>query len=180
MNLVSSLFFGLWFFVPAGVANVVPIFASHIPMIKKLSYPVDNYQTIGGKRILGDHKTIRGFITGIFFGIFAALLQSSIPLPIENNIFKEYNPLLLGFLLSFGALSGDAIKSFFKRRMGIRSGKSWLIADQLDYIFGAILFTLPIIQLTWHIYLIVIIEWFCIHLASTYIGYKTKLKNSPL
>lgn len=179
-QILSPILFSLWFFIPAGVANVVPIFAANIPIIKKFSYPVDCYKSIGGIRILGNNKTIRGFITGILFGILVAYLQSVIPFPIENDVFKTYNPFLLGLLLSSGALVGDGVKSFFKRRIGIKSGRSWLLADQLDYIFGAIIFTLPVLQLHWYLYIFVIIEWFFIHILSTYIGYKIKLKKSPI
>lgn len=180
MIFIAHLFFGLWFFLPAGVANVVPIFASRIPIIKKFSYPIDAHLKVHNIRILGDNKTFRGFLTGITLGIVTAYFQSFVALPNSENIFKQYDPLLLGFLLSFGALTGDAVKSFFKRRIGIRSGKSWLIADQIDYILGAILFTLPVVILPWYLYIIIVIEWFCIHVISTYLGFKTRLKKTPI
>jgi CDP-diglyceride synthetase len=37
-------------------------------------------------------------------------------------------------------MTGDAVKSFFKRRLGITPGKSWFPFDQLDFVLGAILF----------------------------------------
>ncbi|RMD58557.1 CDP-archaeol synthase, partial [Candidatus Woesearchaeota archaeon] len=50
----------------------------------------------------------------------------------------------IGFALGFGALLGDSVKSFFKRRMGIAPGKPWYIIDQLDYVIGAIIIASPI------------------------------------
>ena len=63
----ETIFFALWFFLPAAVANVTPIFAAHISFLKKYDYPIDIYKTYKGKRIFGAHKTIRGFIIGIIF-----------------------------------------------------------------------------------------------------------------
>jgi CDP-2,3-bis-(O-geranylgeranyl)-sn-glycerol synthase len=36
-------------------------------------------------------------------------------------------------------MSGDAIKSFFKRRIGIAPGRPWVPADQLDFVIGALI-----------------------------------------
>jgi len=38
--------------------------------------------------------------------------------------YTEVNILIIGFLFGFGALLGDLVESFFKRRIGIESGKS--------------------------------------------------------
>jgi CDP-2,3-bis-(O-geranylgeranyl)-sn-glycerol synthase len=40
-----------------------------------------------------------------------------------------------------GAILGDLIKSFFKRRIGIKPGEKWIFFDQVDYAIGALLFT---------------------------------------
>ena len=45
-------------------------------------------------------------------------------------------PLL--FALCFGALLGDIVESFFKRRLGKNRGEDWLVFDQLDFIIGAL------------------------------------------
>jgi CDP-2,3-bis-(O-geranylgeranyl)-sn-glycerol synthase len=42
--------------------------------------------------------------------------------------------------MAFGALAGDAVKSFFKRQIGIAPGHRWLGPDQLDFIVGACAF----------------------------------------
>lgn len=182
---MNTLFFALWFFVPAGVANVMPIFAAHLPFLKKYSYPIDFYHSFGGKRIFGEHKTIRGFLSGILIGTMVALLQGSIVHATNlGQIFPtEYvqsNMLLLGLLLSSGALLGDMAKSFFKRRVHIPEGKTWIPFDQIDYIFGGILLSWFVVKLGVGVYAAVILLWFGIHIASTYIGYFLRLKESPL
>ena len=47
---------------------------------------------------------------------------------------------LIGFLLGFGALLGDALGSFIKRRMGIGRGKPAPILDQIDFLIVATCF----------------------------------------
>jgi CDP-2,3-bis-(O-geranylgeranyl)-sn-glycerol synthase len=53
--------------------------------------------------------------------------------------YESINVLWLGFLLGFGALSGDLIESFFKRRLNMPSGWLWAPFDQLDWIIGAVI-----------------------------------------
>lgn len=43
-------------------------------------------------------------------------------------------------MLSLGALIGDLTESFIKRRIGFPPGASLPVADQLDFVAGALLF----------------------------------------
>ena len=180
---MSDLFFALWFFLPAGIANVTPIFAAHIPILKRLNYPLDFYQKINGKRIFGDHKTIRGLVSGIIVGTLTATLLFHFATNFTTILPSWYfsiNPFLLGFLLSFGALSGDAIKSFFKRRVGIQPGKTWIPFDQVDYIVGGSLLSSLIHPLIILQYLLIFALWVGIHILSTHLGFFLHLKTQPL
>ena len=44
----------------------------------------------------------------------------------------------IGLLLGSGALIGDAVKSFFKRKEGIKPGNRFIPWDQLDYSIGSL------------------------------------------
>jgi CDP-2,3-bis-(O-geranylgeranyl)-sn-glycerol synthase len=46
--------------------------------------------------------------------------------------------------MGLGTAVGDAVKSFFKRRVGIAPGASWPVFDQIDFLLGAYLFVWPI------------------------------------
>jgi len=35
---LKELFFALWFFLPAGVANMMPIFVAKVPQLQRLLY----------------------------------------------------------------------------------------------------------------------------------------------
>ena len=48
--------------------------------------------------------------------------------------------LWLGVLMGLGTGIGDAVKSFFKRQIGIAPGASWIGFDQLDFFVGSYAF----------------------------------------
>lgn len=183
---MKELFFVLWFFGPAGLANIAAFFSGKIPLIKKLNYPIDFRLTLRKKRILGNHKTIRGFIVAILFAIFGIWVQIFLYehirllreiLPIN---YSAIDPVTFGFLSGFGALAGDAVKSFFKRQFGYVPGQSWFPFDQIDYIIGGMIFTWLYIPLTFFQYILLFIVWFLIHPLFTFGGYLLKLRRKPL
>ena len=49
----ENILFALWFFLPAGIANVAPIFAAKWRLLESLNKPLDFGQTFRGKRIFG-------------------------------------------------------------------------------------------------------------------------------
>lgn len=116
----NYLLIAVWLFLPMGAANIAPVlFKNYFLWLAK---PVSvNW--------FGSHKTWRGLITATLLGgIFGACYAAQI----------NY-PLWFGFPLAAGAILGDLIKSFFKRRIKIAPGKSWVPFDQVDYVFGGII-----------------------------------------
>lgn len=184
--MIGSVLFPLWFFLPAGVANMAPVFAAKIPVLSSLDTPLDGGLKLNGKRIFGDHKTVRGLISGILLAILFVWLQQVLYTAQPSWFgwseldYRFVNPLIVGFLLGFGALGGDALKSFFKRQLGVKPGDSWFPFDQIDYILGAIIITAGIITLPFVFYLFSILLWICLHLVVSYIGFLLKLKEKPM
>ena len=103
-------------FLPALIANgAPPVFAKIFP--KFLNTPIDFGLKFRGKRLLGDHKTIRGFVSGIIIGALTYLL-------IEKQITIEI-PLYFGALVGLTVLTFDSLKSFLKSlAVGVLSVKS--------------------------------------------------------
>ena len=177
----------LWFFLPAGIANVTPIFVAKLPVLKQFNVPIDGGRMYRGKRLLGDHKTWRGLIAGLMLGVATMYVQSagyahvswirSLSAPVD---YQQLALFPLGLMFGFGALGGDAVKSFFKRRRSIPAGETWIPFDQADLIIGAILATAPIVTLPWTVYLWGLALWPAIQLLSTILGYLLGLKESPL
>jgi CDP-2,3-bis-(O-geranylgeranyl)-sn-glycerol synthase len=169
----------LVFFLPAGMSNMAPVFANKIPLINRWNTPMDFGKKYKGKRILGDNKRWRGLIIGAIMASLTAALSWLVLgdlLPYQN----VGQALLIGGLMGFGALFGDAVESFFKRLSGVSPGESWFPFDQLDYIAGGLLFIVPFIQLSDELIVVTIIMYFGLHLGTSYLGYLMKLKDQPI
>jgi len=137
--MIMEMLLLLYFMLPAYIANMMPVLVKKIPW---LNIPVDNRKTFCGKPVFGQNKTWRGLVFGVLAGVVTGFLQSLIKVSIVPNFTNVWVPLSI--LLSTGALSGDLVKSFFKRRIGISPGSSWLMFDQLDYVIGALVFVSPL------------------------------------
>jgi len=172
----------LWLIVPGAVANMAPILAkNHLNFLAK---PIDGGRTFKGKPIFGSHKTWRGLITGSIVGLLAGALQGYLyhayPAIREISIvdFDLIPGWFLGFLMGFGALVGDAVRSFFKRRVGVAPGKPFFPWDQLDSFIGAVIFVLPFVRLPWQILVFGIIGVPLVHIISNFFGYLLGLKKT--
>ena len=186
-NLLNDIVLAVWFFCPAGVANMVPIFAAHIPWLKKFNAPIDGGLRFRGKPLLGDHKTWRGLIVGVIMAIITLWLQQIIvahsgwlqQVTAEVD-YAALPTVIVGTLFALGALGGDAVESFFKRQHGIKPGHGWFPFDQIDYIIGGALATAPFVQLQPIQYVLLIAIWLGVHIFASYVGFLLKLKDSPI
>jgi len=165
----------LYFFLPAYVANMMPVFFA------RFGLPFD--QPISENKF-GAHKTWRGFLAG-FTGAFIVLyIQKFLFLEdglIFNNIsilnYQDISIFLYSSAFGIGALTGDLVKSFLKRQIGIPSGDSWFPFDQLDFVLGAILFIYPLYQISFEQFLIILIITPLLHLIISSCGYFLGLKK---
>lgn len=171
----------LYFFIPAYASNMAPVFFKKINF---LNTPVDFGRKWKGKRILGDHKTLRGFFFGtllgaIIFEVQRALYNNGM---LKNLALIDYAnaPFFLGALIAFFALFGDSLKSFFKRRLDIKPGRPWIPFDQLDFLLASIIMTAYWTKITFIDSLLVILVIFFLTLIVQYTGYKLKLKDDVL
>ncbi len=114
--------------IPAYVANMAPVFARHLPSNARLDFGA----SFRGQPVFGAHKTWKGLITGVALGTLVGVVVSGFYWPILISPWKW------SLAVSFGALAGDAVKSFFKRQMGIKSGEPWVPFDQVDFTIGAL------------------------------------------
>lgn len=173
--------------LPAAFANGAPILASRLPKLREWNARIDFGKYFHGRPLLGSHKTWRGLVSGMVLATVVLWLQqiaaansSLSPYFTGGMDYSALPTLLLGPLFGFGALGGDAIESFFKRRHGTPAGESWLPFDQIDYIIGAILVSLPFVVLTLRQYFLIVVIWFGMHLLGTYLGWRVGLKEKPV
>ena len=191
MDYINEIsFYGILFFIlqslylilPIAVANMMPVF---VKKVNFLNYPLDFNKKWNQKRILGSHKTWRGLIFGILGAIAAAYIQSVLYAhPSIQKIslinFTDYNWLAVGFLMGFGALIGDAVKSFFKRRKNIKPGSSWIPFDQLDFLIGGLLFLSILYTPPLEVIIFLLIAVPFLHIGFNLLGFYLKLKKNKL
>jgi CDP-2,3-bis-(O-geranylgeranyl)-sn-glycerol synthase len=178
MNIIIQL---LFLMLPAYLANMAPVFAQRWKILEFMNFPVDMGKKWMGKRLLGDHKTFRGFFVAVCVGLLIAYFQYII---YAHEFFEDLALVnysywyLIGFLLGFGALFGDAVKSFFKRRFDVKPGEKFIPWDQIDYSVGALVFISFLVVLSWQQYLIAIVLSLILHILANMIGYYLKIRKS--
>ena len=149
--------------------------------------PVDLKKTDSkGNRWIGDGVTWRGLAAGTIIGVITGIIQGCIA-PMILPMVKPYliapiitdipNGILIGFLLGFGALLGDAIGSFIKRRLEIGRGKPAPILDQLDFMIVALILVSFVVELNWTFIAIALILTLIIHLIANTGAYLLGLKD---
>jgi CDP-2,3-bis-(O-geranylgeranyl)-sn-glycerol synthase len=127
----------LYLMAPAYLANMTPPFTRFWTGWNR---PIS-------ERWLGSHKTVVGAVAGVIVAMITALLQARIGWRGSSVDYGRWP--LVGVLLGVGAMVGDAVKSYFKRRMGMPPGARWVPADQLDFVIGALVLIAPLARLTW-------------------------------
>ncbi|MDD5417087.1 MAG: CDP-2,3-bis-(O-geranylgeranyl)-sn-glycerol synthase [Candidatus Aenigmarchaeota archaeon] len=171
----------LWILFPAFAANCFPTF---IRVYGIKGHPIDFGKSYKGNRLFGEGKTIEGFSLGLVAGFLVALAELGL-YPYLNAYANQFDvslsslTILICFLIPLGALTGDLIKSFFKRRLGIQRGGKLMGFDQLDFVVGTIIFTSLFIDYTLLMVIWMFLFSFVIHRMSSIIGYILKIKREP-
>lgn len=164
-------------FLPALIANCLPVLA--IGKIVKKPTPVDlDHRFIDGRPILGRSKSWEGLILGVAGGFIVGLGYSAV---LGNVLWTVY-----GGLMGFGAMFGDALNSFIKRRLNISPGEPFIPMDQLSFILVAYVLvkalnldilvglTLSLTELAIIVYVTLVL-----HPLTNLIAYKLGLKDKP-
>ncbi len=171
---MSSLILqSLYFFLPAYFANMAPVFFKKIPF---LNIPVS-------EKKYGSHKTWRGLVVAPLMGMFIFWIQKLL----YNAGFKslaliDYNDfsILLGFTIGAGAILGDLVKSYYKRKENIKEGESWLVFDQLDFVIGGIIGSFFFYVPKAEVVLILLIASPLLHIIVNYFGYLLKIREKAI
>jgi CDP-2,3-bis-(O-geranylgeranyl)-sn-glycerol synthase len=169
--MIAIVIHALYFFIPAYVANTCACLFGK-------GKPVDHGRAFtDGRRILGDGVTIRGSLVGILSGVAAGVLMVYFENLVASPQFTE--KILLAFLLSTGAIAGDAAGSFIKRRLNISRGAPAPLLDQLNFVIGGLLFASLIQPIKLETVLVLLILTPIGHLMVNFTGYHLKLKDVP-
>jgi CDP-2,3-bis-(O-geranylgeranyl)-sn-glycerol synthase len=187
--LESSAVGVLWLLLPAYVANAI----ATIPRGRGPPMDFGRIWERDGRRILGSSKSWSGFLFAGFFAIPVGLLEAYLILIAPSNlqIVPQLAPTALAAvpvvaILTFGAMSGDAIGSFIKRRLGRESGARTLLLDQMPFVLVPIAVGIafyPALFLdvfaSWEAVLWLLVYTLGLHAAFNWVGYKAGLKKVP-
>lgn len=158
--------------LPAIAANGAPLL---VKKVNFLNVPIDFGKTMNGKPILGSKKTFRGLFFGIAASMFTLYIQFFIYKITNTNIglfdYDAVNIHLMGFLIGFGVLTGDIVKSFFKRRLGYKESESFIPWDQLDCAIGGLIFVRFVWAYPFSYAVLLIFLAFFMHIIIRHIGY---------
>jgi len=169
----------LYFMLPAYIANMAPVLVRRFNVF---NIPIDaGRKAKDGRPVFGTNKTWRGVIAAVIFGtsIFA-LQQRLYVIPFWKGISiinYPIHPAMLGFALSFGAILGDLVESYFKRRINIPSGKPWIPFDQVDFVFGALVFSMLYYVAPLWVWGVAIVISPLLHIITNHIAYYLKIRK---
>lgn len=182
-KLLVAVLAAVYFMLPAYVANLSGLAFGG-------GTPVDGGRECkDGRRLIGNGVTWKGLqngtiigtlvgvilgIIGTFYGDLSALTGGIIDLHVYGSIFGG---LILGFLMAFGALLGDAVGSFLKRRIGLDRGAPAPLMDQLDFVIGALIFSLLVVQISWKFFIVIAVLSLVLHLGSNTFAYLIGMKD---
>ncbi len=180
MAVLETIVLAVWAMLPAYVPNNAAVLAGG-------GRPIDGGRTWGGKRVLGDGKTWRGTAAGIIAGLALAGLLSAAAGDVSQLLgvdLPEFTvPAALG--LAAGAMLGDILASFLKRRTGRERGAMFPGLDQLDFVAVSLPLTALLATewfqtvFTWEVILVVVVLTPLLHVGTNAIGYALGLKNEP-
>ena len=172
---ITDIILSIIYVFPTYTANGTPVIVYKI--LNGKTTPIDKGIIVwDGQRLLGDGKSIEGFISGVMVGsVTGLIINFLIPHLYKNPI--EY------LLLSIGAMTGDLIGSFIKRRLKMERGAPFPIIDQTGFIIIALLLVWITIGLpNWinlELIFIILIITFILHIATNILAYMVGIKNKP-
>jgi CDP-2,3-bis-(O-geranylgeranyl)-sn-glycerol synthase len=179
----------LWLMLPAYIAN------SFATLPRGRGPPLDfgRVWSGDGQRVFGPSKTWSGFLAAGFGAMPFCLLEAWIILLAPPNL--AIVPVLtstvaaaipLAAILTFGAMGGDALGSFLKRRLGRESGARTLLLDQMPFVLVPIglgfafypsLFAEVFFH--WEAVFWLLVFTLGLHVLFNWVGFKVGLKKVP-
>ncbi|RLG77054.1 MAG: CDP-2,3-bis-(O-geranylgeranyl)-sn-glycerol synthase [Thermoprotei archaeon] len=176
-SIYSAVVNSILAFLPALIANGSPVVV--IGKLIRKTTPMDfNHKFVDGRPILGRSKTWEGFIVGTICGSIAGAAYG---IMLSNILWIVY-----GLLMGLGAMVGDALNSFIKRRLNIPPGKPFIPMDQLSFVLVAyalvkvagidslVGYNVGLTELAIIIYVVLVL-----HPLTNLIAYKLGLKDKP-
>jgi CDP-2,3-bis-(O-geranylgeranyl)-sn-glycerol synthase len=162
-TVVDLILTSLYFFLPAYFANMAPVIFKKLPLGQPIS-----------KKYLGKNKTWRGLIAGTIMGGIIFWAQKVLyEIGFQAWALIDYSDFTigLGLLMGLGALVGDAVESYYKRKAGLKPGCPWIPFDQIDFVIGGVVLCAFVYVPPAEIVLVLLIISPCLHIAVNHIAF---------
>jgi hypothetical protein len=176
----------------------VPVLGSalvHAPVLtfdlfKPLKQPLDLGLSIGGTRVFGANKTLRGALFMTAGPVVASVALSRVPAYWDRlpRPVRDAGPVDLGLRLGAAVVLGELPNSFAKRRLGIAPGSrkrtpagvAITVLDQGDFVPAVWLALRPRWRMPPRDAAVALAAVSLSHLAIGYVGYLVGARNEPL
>ena len=192
MNAVTWFIQCLTITVPLLVAGLCLVIVLKRGLLKWLDLPLDANLRLRQRRILGNHKTLKGAVVLILFTIASTWALHSLQPYAPNVIHPIFAqpPLALGLVYAVGYILGELINSFIKRQLDIAPGDLHYTWRQLQRFFDladGIALTTLLLGVLWPIYAtqffvaatIGIVFHYLIEILMQHLSLKPKLQTNP-
>ncbi len=187
--ILASALAVLWILLPAYIANAL----ATLPGGRGPPMDFGKTSSRDGQRILGSSKSWSGFLVAGFGAIPFGLIEAWVILlaPPNLKLVPEFAPTVLAAvpvvaLLTFGAMAGDLLGSFIKRRLKRTSGARTLLLDQLPFVVVPIALGLVLDPglfvptfVSWEAVLWVVVYTLGLHAGFNWVGFKLGVKKVP-
>lgn len=147
------------------IANGVPIVAASLCGAWG-ARPLDGGRVLAdGYRFLGDSKTWRGTVLA--------------PLVTELIALMLLLPAGVGTLIGIGAMAGDLLSSFIKRRLGLVSSSMALGLDQIPEALLPLLLVAYTLDLSWEAIAWTVVAFLVLELVLSPVFFRLGLRDRP-
>lgn len=148
-----------------GVANTAPLLAKRL-FGARWTTPLDGGLIFfDGRPLLGSSKTIRGLLAAVLATALGALLLDW--------------PLGLGAALGAGAMLGDALSSFVKRRLGAPPSSRYTGLDQIPEALLPLLLLSSTLKLGWWQVAGLTLAFFLLEIPLARLSHRAGLRDQP-
>lgn len=162
----------------AMVANAAPMMVK--PLIDRVSrHRVDfGRKAWDGRDVFGRNKSWEGIAAAIVVSVLASTIF----------VYFEGNPwwIVYGFVSAVGAMCGDLLNSFIKRRLSLGPGECFIPCDQLSFLLVAHaliylsgVYELVGVELSARVLAFGIVASLFLHMLTNLIAYAVSLKDVP-
>jgi hypothetical protein len=163
--MLTTFWLGLRLLLLIGAANVAPIVAKRV-LGARWNAPLDGgLRFFDGRPLLGSSKTVRGLVAAVATATLGAAALGI--------------PLSAGALIGAAAMSGDALSSFVKRRLGIASSGRATGIDQIPEALLPLLAVQGLLQLSLALIIGVTLAFFALEIPLARWSYRRGLRDKP-